>query len=145
MASCRDRPTPAAVSAWTLQIAPYGFVVTDLNAPFTLVFLRHLELDRHMVLAPAISVWRRCDLAVRKQGAVETLSGEDELSRIWFLEFESEPGTNLAGAVILQRRVGKAMEPRRAPAYCWRMSSNVLTCYKCLIVKPKKKRRLARP
>jgi hypothetical protein len=29
------------------KIAPCGFVVIDLLAPFILVFLRHLELDRH--------------------------------------------------------------------------------------------------
>jgi hypothetical protein len=87
-----------------------------------------------MVLAPAISVWRRCHLPESKQGAVETLPGEDQLSRIFGLEFESEPGTNTAEALILQRWVGEAVEP-----------SNVLTCYKGLIVKPKKKRRLARP
>jgi|SRR5438445_829835 len=29
------------------KIAPCDFVLTDLNAPFILAFLRHLELDRH--------------------------------------------------------------------------------------------------
>jgi hypothetical protein len=43
-------------------------------------------------------------------------------------------------------RFGKAVELPNARRQCaGGRSANVLTCYKCLVVKPKKKRRLARP
>jgi len=124
------------------KIAPCASVVSDLHAPFIQVFLRHLELDRHMVLAPAISLLATLRPSGKQTGALKALKTSSREFGFW--NFESEPGTNSAGAVILQRRVGKAVEPRRSSAYCWRTSSNVLTCYKCLIVEPKKKRRLAR-